>query len=102
MTGAHDQSLALAREALRLVPRDPNHATHIHAHAMVARIFAWAGAQDEAVAMLDTLSSRAPGVGPASIARDPFLARPLAENASWRILHARLEDQITANTALGS
>ena len=102
MTGDHPGAIELALQSLASQLPDPNHATYIYARMMAARVFAWAGAHDEAVKMLEQLSAGFPGVGPAAISRDPFHTRPLSGVAAWQVLRARLEAQVAANASLGS
>lgn len=102
MTGDHPGAIELALQSLASQLPDPNHATYIYARMMAARVFAWAGAHDEAVKMLEQLSAGFPGVGPAAISRDPLYTRPLSGVAAWQALRARLEAQVAANASLGS
>lgn len=102
MTGDRARAAELARRALKAQLPDSNHATYIYARLMAARVFAWAGEPVEAVAMLGPLSTDFPGVGPATISRDPFYLRPLSGDPAWQALRARLEAQVAANAALGS
>jgi len=81
-------------------PRGVNAAIDREAPVIAARIFAWAGARDEATALLEHLSTRFPGVGPAEITRDPLYAVPLAGNARFQSLALQLEKEITANVRL--
>ena len=63
--------------ALRLVGATPTFPESVHVRLMAARVLAWAGAPDDAVALLETLSRGYPGVGPATIVRDPLFSTPL-------------------------
>jgi TolB-like protein len=69
----------------------------VYLNMPLAGVYAWAGYEDEAVAMLERLSTELPAtVPPASIARDPFFALPLAHNARYRELAARIEAEMRA------
>ena len=67
---------------------------------MGARVLAWAGAADDAVTLLETLSHGYPGVGPATIVRDPLFSVPLAANPRWRSLAQALNAELAANQSL--
>ena len=67
---------------------------------MTARVLAWAGEDDEAIAILETLSRGYPGVGPATIVRDPFYSTRLFANPRWRELEQALNEEIAANRPL--
>jgi hypothetical protein len=59
-------------------------------------VLAWAGDKDEAAALLEELSTAMPGPSPADIARDPRFTVPLADNARYQALKAKLEAQMAA------
>jgi len=64
-----------------------------------ARVLAWAGEQrerDEAVSLLEQLSTSDWGLAPAEIARDPIFTMPLADNPRYQALKAKLEAQMAA------
>jgi hypothetical protein len=100
LLGERAGAIEHARAALRLVGDKPNFPESVHVRLMGARVLAWAGAEDEAVTLLDTLARGYPGVGPATIARDPLFNRPLASNPRWRSLAQALDAEIAANAAL--
>ncbi len=52
------------------------------------------------MALLETLSRGYPGVGPATIVRDPFFSTPLASNPRWRSLAQALNAELAANQPL--
>ena len=56
-----------------------------------ARVFAWAGQQDEAVALLEQLADERPGLPPADVVLKPLYAVPLQDNPRFRALATRLE-----------
>jgi TolB-like protein/DNA-binding winged helix-turn-helix (wHTH) protein len=99
-SGNQSQAITDARSALRLAPHNLNVAIDRYLPAQLAMIFAWAGAQEESVDLLERLSSEFPGVGPAEITREPLYAVPLAKNARYQALAKRLELEIDANRKL--
>ncbi len=66
------------------------------ARSFVAAPLAWAGAQDESLAVLEEMATSIPALMPAQIARDPVLAVALAGNVRYQTLIARLEAQMAA------
>jgi TolB-like protein/DNA-binding winged helix-turn-helix (wHTH) protein/tetratricopeptide (TPR) repeat protein len=90
LTGNKVQATIAAREALTLMPRKLDSLRSRYASAVAARVLAWAGAEDEAVTLLEQLAILRPGLGPAEIARDPLYFIPLARNARYEALVARL------------
>jgi TolB-like protein/DNA-binding winged helix-turn-helix (wHTH) protein len=99
-TGERAVALREARAALALAPHNIHPGIELYARALAARILAWAGAGDEAVALLEQLSTEYPMCGPAEITRDPLYAIPLAANARYQLLERKLEAQIAANRPL--
>jgi hypothetical protein len=100
MLGDEVGALEHARAALRLVGDTAPFPESIHVRMMAARVLAWAGAQDDALALLETLSRGYPGVGPATIVRDPFFSTPLASNPRWRSLEQTLNAELARNQSL--
>jgi len=87
---AADEALVRAREtrdAYELVPE---------LSLQVAAVLAWSGAEDRAADLLASLAATAPGPGPAIMTRDPLFTLPLAHNARYQQLVARLEAQMKA------
>ena len=93
-TGKPAPAIAAAQEALVLMPRKRDTLRSRYASAIAARVLAWAGAQDEAVTVLEQLATLKPGLGPAEITRDPLYSIPLAGNVRYRALAANLESEI--------
>jgi TolB-like protein/DNA-binding winged helix-turn-helix (wHTH) protein/Flp pilus assembly protein TadD len=91
------RAVAEARDALAMAPRNVHPGIQRYGRALAARIFAWAGAQDESIALLEQLSSEYPMIGPAEITRDPLYTIPLAGNARYRELESRLNAEIAQN-----
>jgi TolB-like protein/DNA-binding winged helix-turn-helix (wHTH) protein len=100
MLGDRQGAVEGARVAQRLVGDTAPFAESIHVRLMTARVLAWAGVQEDALALLETLSHGYPGVGPAAIVRDPLFKGPLASNPRWRSLEQALTAEIAANQAL--
>ena len=98
--GDHTAAVAAVRSGAGLMPRTRNALSALYASYVAAGVMAWAGAQDDAVTVLDDLSRAVPGVGPAHIARDPVFTVPLAKNARFRKLIARLEAEIRSYKAM--
>jgi tetratricopeptide (TPR) repeat protein len=94
------QAVSDVHRALAMAPRNVDTGIDRYAPATAAMILAWAGAQDEAVALLEGLSSGFPGLGPAEITRDPLYSKPLADNARYQALKRSLEAQIEVNQKL--
>jgi TolB-like protein len=99
-SGNAPRAQAEIRQARTMIPAGVNVAVDRYLPTTTAQILAWAGAQDEAVELLEGLSREYPGVGPAEIVREPLFAVPLASNARFKELAQRLEAEITANQQL--
>lgn len=91
LTGNKERAGNAAREALALMPRKLDTLRSRYASAVAARVLAWAGADEEAVTLLEQLAIAKPGLGPAEITRDPLYSIPLANNQRYQALGARLE-----------
>ena len=89
-----------ARAALDMAPRNVHVGIQRYAPALAARILAWAGAEDEAVSLLERVSSGFPTIGPAEILRDPLYTIPLARNARFGLLARRLHAELAVNQKL--
>jgi TolB-like protein/DNA-binding winged helix-turn-helix (wHTH) protein len=92
--GEHAAAIAAGGEALGLMPATRDALSWLPTVSGVAAAYAWSGAEDEAVALLEEYSSATPGPGPALITRDPLFSVPLARNARYRALADRLEAQM--------
>jgi TolB-like protein/DNA-binding winged helix-turn-helix (wHTH) protein len=91
LTGNKERAASAAREAIALMPRKLDTLRSRYASAVAARVLAWAGADEEAVTLLEELAVTKPGLGPAEITRDPLYSIPLAGNQRYQALVARLE-----------
>jgi TolB-like protein/DNA-binding winged helix-turn-helix (wHTH) protein len=100
-SGQRQQAVEGADKAIKLVPRAQDATTWRYLAVTAAKIYAWGGAADRAVELLDQLTSDAPGIGPAQVTRDPLFSVPLANNARYLALKDRLEAEIAANAKAG-
>jgi TolB-like protein/DNA-binding winged helix-turn-helix (wHTH) protein len=94
--GLNAQAIEAAKASLALVSRQRDAVSWVGVAMTTARIYAWAGAAQDCDALLDQLSAAVPGLPPAVITRDPLFAVPLANDAGYRAITARLEAQIGA------
>jgi tetratricopeptide (TPR) repeat protein len=92
--GQRERAIAAARKTLELMPPSRDAWSWMSAAQWVAGIYAWAGAQGEAVALLEELATVRPGLAPARITRNPIYALPLAKNPRYQALVSRLETQM--------
>ena len=93
-TAQKSEAIAAARSALELMPRTRNAVAWIGVASIGARVYAWNGAGDDAVKLLEELTDSAPGLQPALVARDPLFTIPLARSAGFESLRAKLEEQM--------
>jgi TolB-like protein len=96
LAGDHAAAIATAQQLIASRPRAKDAWTWYWVAQYSARILAWAGAQDDAVALLDNLSTVQNGLPPALVTRQPLFDVPLAANPRWQALKARLEAQMAA------
>jgi predicted Zn-dependent protease len=94
--GEHDAAVADARALLELTAATNRTNHRVVGELLAARIFAWAGQEDAAVALLERLATDLPGLPPADIALEPRYAVPLRDHAGFRALVARLDAQMAA------
>jgi hypothetical protein len=95
-TGDRPHAITAAGKALRLSQSIPERQV---VPPLVASVYAWSGAGDDAAALLEQLSTQIPmalDCGPATITRDPLYTVPLAGNARYKALQAKLEAQMAA------
>jgi TolB-like protein/DNA-binding winged helix-turn-helix (wHTH) protein len=100
-SGQREQAIEAADRAVKLVPRAQDATTWRYLAMTAAKVYAWSGAEDRAVELLDQLTSDVPGIGPAQVTRDPLFSVPLANNARYLALKTRLEAEIAANVNAG-
>jgi TolB-like protein len=96
LIGEKTRAIAAARESIKLASESAQRDHYMAAKYYAAWVMAWAGEQDEAASLLEELSTSIPGVPPAYIARDPIFTMPLANNARYQALKAKLEAQMAA------
>jgi TolB-like protein/DNA-binding winged helix-turn-helix (wHTH) protein len=92
--GECDSARADGRRALAQVSRADNALVWSTTALHVAYVDAWCGGRQDAIALLQQLSSGRPGFGPAVIARDPLLTVPLGQEPTYRALADQLENVI--------
>jgi hypothetical protein len=96
LLGNEARAVTAAREALRLMAEQNDVLIRHLVLISSTVVFAWSGAEDEAVGFLEQLASVNAGLAPAEITRDPLYSVPLADNPRYQALSARLEAQIAA------
>ena len=94
--GDKPMAIAKAKEAVGLRPCLADAVECLYPDYLGAEVLAWAGDENEAVGLLEKLSLNVPGIPPAMAARDPLFADPLASNARYKALKAKLEAQMAA------
>lgn len=95
--GDREAAIEDAREALADARAEFATNTFRFVGIITARVLAWAGAADEAVAVLEDLATKFTALGPAEIVRDPLFSVPLADNAAYQKLASKLEAEIAQN-----
>lgn len=98
-SGENSRAVAETRVALTRTKPGTTFATR-HVRGTAAMILAWAGEENDAVALLELLSTEFPGFGPAEITREPLYSIPLANNARYKSLERKLEAEIATNLKL--
>jgi TolB-like protein/Tfp pilus assembly protein PilF len=94
--GQSAAAIEAARASLELVPREKDAVSWVGVATIAARVYAWAGARNEAVTLLEQLATATPGLAPVYVTRDPLIAVPLATDPRYQALAGRLEAQMTA------
>jgi hypothetical protein len=94
--GDYAKGQAAASAALSLIPASRDALNRRYAAYLAARVYAWGGAKDQSVALLEELVTKVPGVGPATIIRDPLFTIPLKDNPRYQTLKVKLEAQMAA------
>lgn len=95
-TGDCARARAAGNRALMQVARADNAVIWTTSASQVARVDAWCGAADEAVVLLQQISSGRPGVGPAVVTRDPLFTVPLSGVPAFQTLRDQLETTMRA------
>jgi TolB-like protein len=94
--GDATRAIATADSAVALTRTDVDVSDQMNAVVWATQIRAWAGAKEQAVASLDMLSTSIPGLWPNEIVVDPVWSVPLAGNANYTRLCARIEARMKA------
>jgi hypothetical protein len=94
LTGADSQAVDAARVSLARVPRSENAINWRYAAAVAARVFAWGGAPEDAITLLEELDAARPGLRPAEITHDPLYRLPLEGQPRYEALQAKLSREI--------
>ena len=89
-------AIAAAKEAMALFPCALDAMRCLYPELLGAQVLAWAGDDEDAIALLERMSLGTPGIAPAHAARDPMFTLPLAKNARYQALKTRLETQMAA------
>jgi TolB-like protein/DNA-binding winged helix-turn-helix (wHTH) protein len=96
--GDKAQAITEARLGMEMAAATNSRPSHsLYATILAARIYAWAGAEEAAVDLLEQLSTGSISIGPAFITRDPLYAIPLANNEKYKELSKKLETEIAVN-----
>jgi TolB-like protein/DNA-binding winged helix-turn-helix (wHTH) protein/Tfp pilus assembly protein PilF len=96
-TGEAERAVVAAHESMALADRVCCFEQSLG--RMLATVYAWSGAHDEAVDLLTQLAGGSIGIGPAEIVRDPLYVIPLGNDPRFRELAARLEATMGAISA---
>lgn len=100
LRGQHQRAIEQARAATRVIGDTLTFPQLLHVRLLAARVLAWAGAADEAIAVLEQISHGFPATGPATIVRDPFFTTRLGSSPRWRALANTLDAEIATNQHL--
>ncbi|HEU4620577.1 MAG TPA: winged helix-turn-helix domain-containing protein [Gammaproteobacteria bacterium] len=90
-----DRAAVAQARAAAAAPQPPGLAQSYFNHWTVA-IYAWGGAESDAVDLLEKFTSVWPAAEPAVVARSPLYTVPLARNARFQRLMSRLEAEMSA------
>jgi TolB-like protein len=94
--GDNAAAITTADGAVALTKAEASVSDRANAFVWATQIRAWAGAQDDAAARLESLSTSIPGLWTGEIVLDPVWSVPLTHNAVYIRLCARLEAQMKA------
>jgi hypothetical protein len=94
--GDGDAAARTAAEAVALTRDRPDVSDQMDAYVWSTQILAWTKQKDEAVQRLEELSTSIPGLWPGYIPAEPKFSVPLAHNAGYLALTARLTEQMRA------
>ncbi|MFZ5615942.1 MAG: TIR domain-containing protein [Pseudomonadota bacterium] len=91
-----DEAGMRVRAALEMALALPDAVHWAAARHFAAQIFAFTGAEDEAVSLLEEAYANTPGVAPLYVVGDPAFADLLASNARYRALAERVRAEMAA------
>jgi DNA-binding winged helix-turn-helix (wHTH) protein/tetratricopeptide (TPR) repeat protein len=91
LVGDKASAIQAAREALQLAPRSASAINWTLAAARAATTLAWAGADDEALDLLEELADSTPGLPPTAISRSLELGMSLGGNPRYQALVRKLD-----------
>jgi TolB-like protein len=94
--GNGDAAAHTAAEAVALTRTHPDVSNQMDAYVWSTQILAWTRQKDEAVRRLEELSTSIPGLWPGYIPAEPKFSVPLAHDAGYLALTARLTEQMRA------
>jgi len=94
--GDRKAAIVAAQQSLASRPRTEDALIWVDFAAVNARVLAWAGAEDQAIQLLEDLSTVDNGLAPAEITRDPLYDLPLASNTRYQALKSKLEARMAA------
>ena len=89
--GDCEHARTAVRSSLLGVSRDDNAVIWNTTAKSAARVRAWCGDAEDAIALLQQLSQSRPGIGPAAIVRDPLFTVPLDQVPAYQTLTGQLE-----------
>jgi len=95
-TGECARAHVASKNSLGLLSRADDAVVWSNAAVRAAYVAAWCGAPKEATSLLRDLTRARPGVGPASVTRDPLLTVPLGLDPAFLELREQLESTIRA------
>lgn len=93
-SGDTARARAVAAEALALTPRSTDFFGWLSAAAVGARVNAWGGDENAAMALLERLGTDTPGLSPVVVMVDPLYNVPLANNARFQAFVNRTKAQL--------
>jgi hypothetical protein len=96
LAGDDATAIAAAREAMVLMPRSRFALRGAYAAWRAAIVLSWAGQPEEAISLLEDISTATPGVSPGNITREPLFVTALGEHPRFKALTARLEARMAA------
>jgi TolB-like protein/DNA-binding winged helix-turn-helix (wHTH) protein len=94
-SGEREPAVAAARAALAAQPwQQCANGCGVLMGSALAAVFAWSGAEEEAMRVLNELATHLPGPGPALLGNDPLFTIPLRRSARFQALVSHLETRM--------